>query len=93
MKVMSIWAVSALCVTTVVLTGGVNVTSSGKVKTCTVMANGNHQDGVPNIAKAQTCGQNGIVVLPKDQTYWIATKLDPILSNVLIMERAMAGMG
>ena len=76
---------SVLCSIANVLAGGVNVTTDGPIPTCTVTANGNQKDDVPHIMQAfETCGVNGIVVFPEDQTYWIATKLNPIFSNVEI---------
>ena len=84
---------SILCVLypiTGVLAGGVNVTTDGKIQTCTVFANGNQKDDVPHITQAfKTCGTDGIVVFPEDQTYWIATKLNPILTNVQIEWRGL----
>lgn len=54
-------------------------------KTCTVKANGNKQDDVPNILEAfQNCGNGGKIVFPENESYWIATKLNPILENVEI---------
>jgi galacturan 1,4-alpha-galacturonidase len=88
---------STLCILssiTNVLAGGVNVTSDGKIQRCTVTANGNHHDDVPHIMQAfKTCGTDGVVVFPEDQTYWIATKLNPILSNVEIEWRGLWQVG
>jgi galacturan 1,4-alpha-galacturonidase len=84
---------SVLCLLysiTNVLAGGVNVTTDGKIQTCTVTANGNQKDDVPHIMQAfKTCGVNGIIVFPEDQTYWIATKLNPVLSNVEVEWRGL----
>lgn len=58
---------------------------SSKDNVCTVHANGNQEDDVPNILKAfQQCGNGGTVIFPEDQSYWIATRLNPILNNVVI---------
>lgn len=63
--------------------GGVTVTNDGTTKVCTVNAIGNNQDDVPNILSAfTTCGTNARVVFPATQTYWIGTRLNPVLSNV-----------
>ncbi|CAI7605085.1 hypothetical protein N7533_002762 [Penicillium manginii] len=60
------------------------VTSSGP-KVCTVKANGHKKDDVPNILKAfHKCGHGGKVVFPKDESYWIATRLNPVLEDVEI---------
>lgn len=83
-------AFCALYSVTSVLAGGVNVTVDGQIQTCTVYANGEQKDDVPHIMQAfNTCGVNGIVIFPEDQTYWIATKLNPILSNVEIEWRGL----
>jgi hypothetical protein len=76
-----------------VLAGGVNVTTDGKIQRCTVTANGNHHDDVPHIMQAfKTCGTDGVVVFPEDQTYWIATKAQSYLEQCGDrMERALAG--
>lgn len=77
-----------------VLAGGVNVTTDGKIQRCTVTANGNRNDDVPHIMQAfKTCGSDGVVVFPEDQTYWIATKLNPTLSNVEIEWRGLWQVG
>jgi galacturan 1,4-alpha-galacturonidase len=91
MKVPTLYAIlGALCSITHVLGGGVNVTTEDKIQTCTVFANGNHKDDVPHIMQAfKTCGTDGIVVFPEDQTYWIATRLNPVLSNVEIQWKGL----
>ncbi|KAF2703560.1 glycoside hydrolase family 28 protein [Pleomassaria siparia CBS 279.74] len=54
-------------------------------KACIVSANGNKIDDVPNIQHAFTeCGTGGTIVFPKDQNYWIATRLNPIVQDVEI---------
>ncbi|KAI9730717.1 MAG: hypothetical protein M1834_005686 [Cirrosporium novae-zelandiae] len=65
--------------------GGVNYSTTNGISTCEVIANGNHTDDVPNILKAfDRCGINGIVIFPEDQSYWIATRLNPIVNHVEI---------
>lgn len=65
--------------------GGVVVSNNGTANICTVTPNGNNQDDVPNILSAfSTCGTNAKVVFLEGKTYWIATKLNPLLSNVEI---------
>lgn len=57
--------------------------ASSSPKVCTVKANGNQIDDVPNILKAfHTCGNGGKIIFPEGQSYWIATRLNPILKNV-----------
>ncbi len=54
-------------------------------KTCTVQALGNERDDSPQILAAfEECNNGGTVVFPEDQTYWIATKLNPIIYDVTI---------
>ncbi|KAE8391298.1 hypothetical protein BDV23DRAFT_153265 [Aspergillus alliaceus] len=64
--------------------GHVSQTDS-KGKICTVKANGNQEDEVRRLLKAfQECGNGGIVIFPEDQSYWIASHLNPILSDVTV---------
>jgi hypothetical protein len=52
---------------------------------CTVKANGHQKDDVPNILKAfHQCGKGGTIVFPEDQSYWIATRLNPVVNDVTI---------
>lgn len=52
---------------------------------CTVKANGHQKDDVPNILKAfHECGHGGTIVFPKDQSYWIASRLNPVVNDVVI---------
>lgn len=52
---------------------------------CTVRANGNHKDDVPNILRAfHQCGNGGKIIFPEDQSYWIATRLNPVINDVVI---------
>jgi hypothetical protein len=58
---------------------------SQKGTVCTVTALGGKRDDVPNILEAfSRCGKDGTIVFPEDQNYWIATRLNPIVSNVVI---------
>jgi hypothetical protein len=58
---------------------------SNNGKTCTVFALGNKKDDTPQILEAfQVCNNGGTVVFPENQNYWIATKLNPVLSDVTI---------
>ncbi|KAJ5625629.1 polygalacturonase [Penicillium lagena] len=52
---------------------------------CVVKANGHQKDDVPNILRAfRECDNGGTVVFPEDQSYWIATRLNPVINNVVI---------
>lgn len=69
---------------------GVQVTTEDGRQVCTVTPLGPNLDDVPNILQAfKTCGNDGKVVFPEGQTYWIATKLNPILNNVEIEWRGL----
>ncbi|KAJ5911459.1 galacturan 1-4-alpha-galacturonidase C [Penicillium subrubescens] len=60
------------------------VVKSGQ-NTCIVKANGHQKDDVPNILKAfKECGHGGTVIFPEDQSYWIATRLNPVINDVVI---------
>lgn len=55
---------------------------------CTVKANGHQKDDVPNIMQAfHKCGNGGTIIFPEDQSYWIATRLNPVLNDVVIQWR------
>ncbi|KAJ5946974.1 polygalacturonase [Penicillium verhagenii] len=59
------------------------IPTSGNI--CTVKARGNQKDDVPNILEAfKKCNNGGTVVFPEDQSYWIATRLNPVLNDVTI---------
>ena len=59
------------------------VPTTGNV--CTVKARGHQQDDVENILQAfKKCDNGGTVVFPEDQSYWIATRLNPVLTDVKI---------
>ncbi|KAJ5919448.1 hypothetical protein N7466_010391 [Penicillium verhagenii] len=59
------------------------IPTSGNI--CTVKARGNRKDDVPNILEAfKKCNNGGTVVFPEDQSYWIATRLNPVLNDVTI---------
>lgn len=52
---------------------------------CTVKANGNQKDDVPNILEAfHRCGNGGRIIFPEDQAYWIGTRLNPIVNDITI---------
>jgi galacturan 1,4-alpha-galacturonidase len=54
-------------------------------KECVVTALGNRKDDVPNILRAfAECSPGGTVIFPENQSYWIATRLNPILHDVNI---------
>jgi galacturan 1,4-alpha-galacturonidase len=53
--------------------------------TCTVYAQGQQKDDVPNILTAFfQCGQGGRIIFPQDQEYWIAQRLNPVINDVEI---------
>jgi galacturan 1,4-alpha-galacturonidase len=61
------------------------VTIDGDNNVCTVKALGHQQNDVPNILEAfRRCGNGGTVIFPEDQNYWIASKLNPVINNILI---------
>ena len=61
---------------------------------CTVIANGNRTDDVPNILKAfDACNNGGTVVFPQDQNYWIGTRLNPVIQNVIVEWRGIWTVG
>ena len=81
----NVFAVATLTRAIVARAGGVTETVVDGRKTCTVIANGNQTDDVPNIlSAAQECGKQGTIVFPEDQNYWIATRLNPVFDDVII---------
>lgn len=57
-------------------------------RVCTVRARGHQEDDVPNILKAfHDCNAGGTVVFPEDESYWIATRLNPVINDVVIQWR------
>lgn len=57
--------------------------SSGK--TCTLIPNGDYKDDVPQILEAfENCNNGGTVVFPENSTFYIATKLNPVIYDVTI---------
>lgn len=53
--------------------------------TCTVTPLGNHQDDVPQLLDAfAQCNHGGTVVFPENSTFYIATRLNPVLFDVTI---------
>lgn len=52
---------------------------------CVVWPRGCGKDDVPNLLKAfNMCNHGGTVVFPENATFWIATRINPILSDVRI---------
>lgn len=70
-------------------TGLLSTANAAVLKTgsnvCTVKANGHQKDDVPNILKAfHECGNGGTIIFPRDQSYWIASRLNPVVKDVVI---------
>jgi galacturan 1,4-alpha-galacturonidase len=58
---------------------------SNNGKTCTVRALGNKKDDTRQILDAfKDCNNGGTVVFLEGQNYWIATKLNPVISDVTV---------
>lgn len=54
-------------------------------QTCTVTPLGGTQDDVPQILAAfEACNNGGTVVFPENATFYIATRLNPVLTDVTI---------
>ncbi|KAL2280463.1 hypothetical protein FJTKL_12455 [Diaporthe vaccinii] len=54
-------------------------------KTCTLIPNGDNEDDVPQILEAfEACNNGGTVVFPENATFYIATKLNPVIYDVTI---------
>lgn len=54
-------------------------------KTCTLIPNGDNKDDVPQILEAfEACNDGGTVVFPENSTFYIATKLNPVIYDVTI---------
>lgn len=54
-------------------------------KTCTLTPNGDNKDDVPQILEAfEACNNGGTVVFPENATFYIATKLNPVIYDVTI---------
>ncbi|KAG8168033.1 hypothetical protein KVR01_003722 [Diaporthe batatas] len=54
-------------------------------KTCTLDPVGNNEDDVPQILEAfEACNHGGTVVFPEGSTFYIATKLNPVIYDVTI---------
>lgn len=54
-------------------------------KTCTLIPNGGNEDDVPQILEAfEACNNGGTVVFPENATFYIATKLNPVIYDVTI---------
>lgn len=68
----------------------VRVNSLDGKKTCTVIANGNRKDDVPNILVAfDECGHDGTIIFPENQTYWIAQRFNPVVKSLTIEWRGL----
>ncbi|KAF1948889.1 putative galacturan 1,4-alpha-galacturonidase C [Byssothecium circinans] len=53
--------------------------------TCTVYAQGDQKDDVPNILHAfSECGNGGRVIFPENQEYWLAQRFNPVVNDVEI---------
>jgi galacturan 1,4-alpha-galacturonidase len=66
--------------------GQLDVTVDGASnKVCTVTAAGNRKDDTGTILNAfKECNDGGRIVFPKNQTYWIAQRLHPVVKNIQI---------
>lgn len=54
-------------------------------KTCTLSPLGGNQDDVPQILEAfDECNNGGTVVFPENATFYIATRLNPVIYDVTI---------
>lgn len=54
-------------------------------KTCTLTPIGDNNDDVPQILEAfEACNNGGTVVFPEDSTFYIATRLNPVIYDVTI---------
>ena len=85
MRFSNIFTAATLTTAHVTLAGGVTQSVVDGRQTCTVLANGNQTDDVPNILlAAQECGSGGTIVFPEDQNYWIATRLNPVFNDVIV---------
>ncbi|KAJ5367697.1 CAZyme family GH28 [Penicillium brevicompactum] len=52
---------------------------------CIVKAQGHQKDDVPNILKAfRECGHGGTIVFPEEESYWIGSRLNPVMNDVSI---------
>jgi hypothetical protein len=62
--------------------------SSGKV--CTITPLGSNQDDTPQILKAfEKCNNGGTVVFPEGKRFYIATRLNPAVSDVTVEWRGL----
>lgn len=54
-------------------------------KTCTLTPIGDNNDDVPQILEAfESCNNGGTVVFPEESTFYIATRLNPVIYDVTI---------
>ncbi|KAH7070317.1 putative galacturan 1,4-alpha-galacturonidase C [Paraphoma chrysanthemicola] len=85
MRLLSQWLTS-LAFSSLVAAASIDQTrlANGRLQ-CTVHANGNQNDDVPNILSAfKACGKGGDIVFPKGEDYYIATRLNPVVNDVRI---------
>jgi len=55
-------------------------------KTCTVKALGHKKDDTPQILKAfKDCNNGGTVVFPDTESYWIGSRLNPVIYDVTVV--------
>jgi len=88
----NLWIVLALVspIASAAALGGVHYSKVGNRPQCTVLANGGTTDDVPNILRAfDKCGRGGDIVFPKDQNYYVASKLNPVVQDVDISWRGI----
>ena len=70
--------------------GSVKVQHLSPRKQCVVYAHGSNVSDVGNILHAfAECGSGGTVVFPKDQNYYIASKLNPVVNDVIVEWRGI----
>jgi hypothetical protein len=68
----------------------VRVAAQNGRKVCTVLANGQSKDDVPNILKAfDECGTGGTIIFPEEQSYWIAQRFNPVVKDISIEWRGL----
>lgn len=87
----SIFVLSVLGFSSGVLTEGASApmapprSPADSGKTCTLTPIGDNNDDVPQILEAfEACNNGGTVVFPEDSTFYIATKLNPVIYDVTI---------
>ncbi|KAL4900091.1 hypothetical protein BDW74DRAFT_188660 [Aspergillus multicolor] len=64
-------------------TASLEISSNDGQKTCTVYSLGPQQNDVPNILSAfEHCNNGGKIVFPQNETYWIAERLNPHVTDI-----------